>query len=393
MVVGARAAENVQILEVVLDLVWDPVEVRVLVDRSTGATLARRAVVGYEHDHRVVELAALLEVVEQPADLVVGVAEEAGIDLGHASEQALLVVGQRVPGADGVGLGPFLGPVHALLVNVRVDRRQLGLLGNDAHLLLAVEHELAVGLVAHVELALVLVGPLLRGVMGRVARARAEVQEERLVGCDGLRVLDERQRAVSQVRGQVVALLGQRQLLDRVVVVHEIGIPLVGLGAEEPVEALEPAADRPLVLDRREIHLVLGRQVPFAGHVRVPPPLAEHLGDRPALERHVAVGAREARCGLSDRAHAVRGVVAAGHQARARRRAQRGRVEVREDQATLGDPIDVGCLDQAAEGLHRGVADVVEHDVEHARRALRRDRLGVRAPVRDRLGHVDVDRP
>jgi hypothetical protein len=227
--------------------------------------------------------------------------------------------------------------------------------------------------------------------MGRMTRARAEVQEERLVGSDRLRVLDERQRPVGQVRRQVVALLGQRRLLGGMAVVHEVGIPLVGLRAEESVEPLEPAADRPLVLGRREVHLVLGRQVPLAGHVCVPPPLAEHLGDRPALERNVTVGAREARCGLGDRSHAVCGVVAAGHQARARRRAQRGRVEVREEQAALGDPVDVRGLDQAAEGLHRRISDVVEHDVEHAWRALRRDRLRVRAPVGHRVRHVDVD--
>ena len=315
VVVGARAAEDVQVLEVVLDLVRDAVEVGVLVDRSIRTALARRSVVGHEHDHRVVELAALLQVVEQAADLVVGVAEESGVDLGHAREQALLLVGQRVPGADGVGLGPSLASVDALLVDVRVDRRKLGLLGDDAELLLALEHELPVCLVSHVELALVLVGPLLRGLMRGVTGPRAEVEEERLVRSDRLRVLDERQSPVGQVRGQVVAVLGQRGLLDRVVVVDEVGIPLVGLGAEEPVEALEPAADRPLVLDRREVHLVLGRQVPLAGHVRVPPPLAEHLGDRSALERNVTVGAREARCGLGDRPHPVGRVVAAGHQA------------------------------------------------------------------------------
>ena len=34
---------------------------------------------------RVLELAALLEIVEQPPDVVVGVPEEAGVDLGHAA--------------------------------------------------------------------------------------------------------------------------------------------------------------------------------------------------------------------------------------------------------------------------------------------------------------------
>ena len=206
-------------------------------------------------------------------------------------------------------------------------------LGEDAQPLLPFEHQLAVRLVPHVELALVLVGPLLRRVVRRVARARAVVEEERLLRRDRLRVLDERERLVGDVDAEVVALLRRGRLLDRVVVVHEIRIPLVGLGAEEAVEALEPAPDRPLPAHRREVHLVLGAQVPLADHVGVPTALAEHLGDVAALERDVAARVGEAGRGFGDAGHAVRRVVAAGQQARTRRRAQRGGVEVRVHQA------------------------------------------------------------
>ena len=44
-----------------------------LVDRPVRAALAAGAVVGDQDDHRVLALAGLLEVVEQPPDLVVGV--------------------------------------------------------------------------------------------------------------------------------------------------------------------------------------------------------------------------------------------------------------------------------------------------------------------------------
>ena len=114
--------------------------------------------------------AGLLQVVEQPADLVVGVAQEAGVDLRHPREQALLVVGRESPRANGVGLRPGLVP-SALFSSM------YGLIGDssacreDPQLLLALEHQLPVGLVAHVELALVLVGPLLRRVVRSVARA------------------------------------------------------------------------------------------------------------------------------------------------------------------------------------------------------------------------------
>jgi hypothetical protein len=54
-------------------------------------------------------------------------------------------------------------------------------------------------------------------------------------------------------------------------------------------------------------------------------------------------------------------------------------------------PVDVRRLDHPAERLHGRKPDVVEDDVEHARSALGRDRLRVGLPVRDRLGHIDVD--
>src|SRR5262245_36899 len=99
--------------------------------------------------------------------------EEAGEYLRHAAEQALLVLGQRVPGSDDVEGRPWL-VVDARLLGVGIQRREPSRRGKDPALLLSFEHELAVGLVAHVELALVLLDPLLRCVVGRMTGARAE---------------------------------------------------------------------------------------------------------------------------------------------------------------------------------------------------------------------------
>ena len=97
VVVGGWAAKHVQVLQVVLDLVGDAVEVGVLVDRAAWSALAGCAVVRDQDDDCVVELAAVVEVVEQPPDLVVGVAEEACVDLRHPREQALLVIRSANP--------------------------------------------------------------------------------------------------------------------------------------------------------------------------------------------------------------------------------------------------------------------------------------------------------
>ena len=131
------------------------------------------------------------------------------------------------------------------------------------------------------------------------------------------------------------------------VVVDEVRIPLVRLGAEEAVEALEAAAERPVLLGRGDVHLVLGAEMPLADDVGVPAALAEDLGDHRALAGDVAARVREPRRRLGDARHRVRRVVAARQEAGARRRAERRRVEVRVQQPAVGDPLDVRRLDQA----------------------------------------------
>ena len=48
-------------------------------------------------DERVVELAHVLDGLDHPADLVVGVGQVRGVDLGLADEQLLLVGGELCP--------------------------------------------------------------------------------------------------------------------------------------------------------------------------------------------------------------------------------------------------------------------------------------------------------
>jgi hypothetical protein len=86
----------------------------------------------------------------------------------------------------------------------------------------------------------------------------------------------------------VVALLWRVGLVDRVVVVHEIRIPLVRLAPEKAVEALEAAPEGPAALPGRQVRLLRGREVPFADGVGVPAPLAQHLRGEAVLERDAA---------------------------------------------------------------------------------------------------------
>ena len=128
-----------------------PVEVGHLVERAVHRALGRRAVVADDQvDQRVVEDAQVLDRVDDRADVVVGVLEEARVDLHLAGEDRLEVVRHVVPGRD-----------------QRVARGELGIGRDDAQLLLAGERPLALDVPAVVEPALVLVGPFL----GDVVRA------------------------------------------------------------------------------------------------------------------------------------------------------------------------------------------------------------------------------
>ena len=242
--------------------------------------------------------------------------------------------------------------------------------GDDPQLLLAREGLLAVGLPAVVELAGVLVGPLLGHVVRRVRGPEAEVQVEGLVGVDLPRVGDELDRLVDEVGGEVVALLRRRRRLDLVVVVDEVGIPLAGVAAEEAVEALEAARQRPAVVGPRRRLLVARRQVPLADHVGVVAVLEQHLGEHAVLERHDAVVAGVAGGELGDAGHAVAVVVAPGDDAGAARRAERRGVHVVEAQAVGGERVEVRRLDRAAVAAEVAEAGVVEDDEEHVGGAL-----------------------
>ena len=197
VVVGLDAAQLVEHLEVVFERFLHIVEEEHLVERADRTALGAGAVVGDDHDQGVVQLADLFQEVEDAPEVVIGEADEAGIDFHETGIQPPGVGRQRIPNR-----------------HVGVVRRQLGARREDAHLELALVDDLAVLVPAHVELALVLVGPFLRHVVRGVAGAGGVIQEERLIRRIDLRILDELDRLVGQVDAQVVAFLRRLGLLD-----------------------------------------------------------------------------------------------------------------------------------------------------------------------------------
>ena len=288
-----RPAEFVQRVEVLLQVVGHVVEELVLVDRAVRPAFGARTVVRDDHDQRVVELADRFEEVEQAPDLVIGVLEESGEDLHHAGVEPALVIGEFIP-----------------LLHVGVVPRQHRVLGHDAQFLLPREHLFAVGVPAVVELALVLVGPFLGHLVGRVVGAGREVEEERLVRCDLFEVGDELDGLVGQIDGEVVALFGRLRRLDLMVVEDQVGIVLVGVAAEEAVVPVEAATKRPAVVRAGCADLFRRRQVPFADAECGIAVGQQHLGEETVLERDRTVGARVTRRTLGDARHAVGVMVA-----------------------------------------------------------------------------------
>ena len=357
VVIGRRGAELVDARRHELGRLerGGAVEDEHLVEGSVDRALGGGAVVADDVvDERVLEDAEVLERVDQPADVVVGVLEEAGVDLHLAREHRLELVGHVVPGWD-----------------LLVPRRQLRLRRHDPKLLLPFEDLLAKCIPALVEAALVLVRPLRRNVVRGVRRPRGEVHEEGLVGHERLLLASPLDRLVGHVLGEVVALLRRLLRLHRRRALVEGRVVLIRLTADEAVEVLEAAAGRP------------GVEGPH--RARLPD---RHLVALAELRRRIAVqlqGLRQGRTRvgtdrvvagcrrreLGDDPHPNRVVVAARQQGSPRGRAQRRRVEAVVLQAVPCQPLGRRCRARPAERTRSGEADVVEQDDEHVWRAGR----------------------
>ena len=214
------------------------------------------------------------------------------------------------------------------------------------------------------------VRPFLRDVVRRVSGAEGEVQVEGLVGVDLVRVRDELDRLVDEVFREVIPLFRCPGRLDLVVVIDEVRIPLARVTAEEAVEALEAAGYGPARVRPRRRFLVARRQMPLAHGVRVVASPRKDLRQHPVLERHDAVVAGIPGRQFRDGGHAVSVVVAAGDDARAAGRTERGRVHVVEAQAGRGDPVEVRRRDRAAEAPEVPEPSVIQHDEHYVRGAL-----------------------
>ena len=358
VVVRVRAAEVVQPLDHELGRLerCGAVEVDHLVVGAVQRALGGGAVVADDVvDERVLEDAEFLDGVEQPAHVVVGELEEAGVDLHLAPKDRLQVLRHLVPGGD-----------------LLVAGRQLGVRWDHAELLLLGERPLAQRVPAVVERALVLVGPLRSDVVRCVRRAGREVREEGLVRHERLLLADPLDRLVRHVGHEVVALFRRLLGLDRDRALVDRRVVLMGLPADEAVEVLEAAPGRPVVEGPHRARLPHRHLVALAELRRRVAVQLQRLRERRAGVRPDRVVARCRRRDLRDAAHADRVVVAAAQQRRAGGRAERSGVEAVVLQPLGGEPFGVRRVDRTTEGTRGSEPDVVDQDDQDVGSSLRR---------------------
>ena len=192
--------------------------------------------------------------------------------------------------------------------------------------------------------------------VGRMRGQRREVQEERLVL---VLLLDHLDCFVADQR-QVVSLLLEE--FPVALPVHDAAAHLgeiVHLADEVSVKVIEAAILRP--------ELLVGMaQVPLADHRGAVAGLFQSLRQRPFVGRQAVSMVREDH----QRLQAVTHWIAARHQRRARRGADRHAVEGFEPHPFVGKFVDIRCLDVAAAIAEIGVAEIVSQDHDDVRRSL-----------------------
>ncbi len=265
--------------------------------------------------------------------MVVGMLQEAGVDL-HLTGQNRLEVGVHVvPARDFIWAS-----------------RELGVLGNDSQFFLLGERALPLGVPSVVEFALVLGAPFGGHMMWRMGGPGRVIDEEWLVRHQCLLLSDPLDGVIGHVLGEVISLLrGSVRLYRHSVLVDRWGV-LVGLPPDETVEMLEAIArtgptvegpHRACLPDRDLVTLAeMGRGIAIE---------LQDLGRRRFVPRSQRVVAGGRRGDFGDPTHSHRVVVAAGQQCGPGRGTKRRGVEPGVLQPIGGKTLEVWSLARSAE--------------------------------------------
>ena len=314
--VRSNRANIVEPLDRFADVLLETVVETVVIKLSRRLTLPARAVVAEQDEDRIVEPGALVEEVDQPPDLLVGVFEERRKRLLQPGRESPLVIGQLIPRLD-----------------ARVARCQLGPRRNNPALDLPLVHAFANDIPALVELPAPAQQIVIRRLVRSMRRAERDVAEDRTFRHQRDRVAHHQDRLIDDVGRQMVTLLGRRRRIDELVVATEFGLELIGLAQQEAVVAIEPAAQRPMRERSRRRRVPHRGEVPLARRQRREARPLQDLRDRGGLRSHRAGHVWIAAVPMRDAPHSDGVMIASRQQRGPRRRAQRGGVERVESQA------------------------------------------------------------
>ena len=158
--------------------------------------------------------------------------------------------------------------------------------------------------------------------MGRVRATEHVIEEERFLRRGGIRFRQILDRLIGHIGDQVVAGLPDPRE-DRGMISEEIGRPLIGFTAHEPIEVLEAHPAGPLV-EWSSQAVEIGRRVMILAEPRRGVAvLLKDLADGRLVLGNDTVVARVAGGLFGDHTKTRRVVVAAGDQGRSRGRAKR----------------------------------------------------------------------
>ena len=314
VIVGLVGAPDVvEVLQLLFDRNLDAVEHGHFVRRADQRAFDAAAVVAADvDDQRVVELAHVLDGLNDAADFVVGVGQVGGIDFDLPDEHLLLV-------------GVSASHSFSSLSGHGVSFASCGITPSFFWLAKICVAELVPAFVEQVHVADFL-DPFRRRMVRRVRAAGHVVAEERLAGIDLVDLVQPLDGVVGLRGRQVPAGLADVRIDGRGVA-EQVRLPLARVAADEAVEVFEAHADRPLVeradLAGRESRRVVILAEPRRGEAVV----LQDAADRRLVLRDDAVVARETGRLFRDHAETHRMMVAAGDQRCARRRAERGGME------------------------------------------------------------------
>ena len=164
--------------------------------------------------------------------------------------------------------------------------------------------------------------------------------------------------------------------IDGCRIAEQVRLPLAGIAADKTVEIIEAHSVWPLIERPGLARLVRRRVVVFTEPRCCVPVLFQDCADGALVNRDYRVVAREPRRYFAHHAEAHRVMVTSRDDRRARRRAERRRMEIRVAQPRRGETIHCWCGDHPTKRPRRTEAAIIGHDQQNIRRPLRRDDAG-----------------